>query len=68
MGASLKDIAALAGVSVSTVSRVLNEKAYVNIPWTDTNNAVLQTVILTADNKEYNVLLKNTADDRDEVD
>ena len=30
MGASLKDIAALAGVSVSTVSRVLNEKAYVN--------------------------------------
>ena len=30
MGASLKDIAALAGVSVSTVSRVLNEKSYVN--------------------------------------
>ena len=45
-----------------------NEKAYVNIPWTDTNNAVLQTIILSSDNKEYNVLLKNTADDRDEVD
>ena len=30
MGASLKDIAILAGVSVSTVSRVLNEKTYVN--------------------------------------
>ena len=42
-----------------------SEKAYVNVPWTDTNNAVTQSG--NSENKEFAILLKNTNNSTDET-
>lgn len=40
-----------------------NEQMYVNVPWTNTNNAVTQTNLTDRTSKEYRVLLSGSADD-----